>query len=201
MPNLLISNKQSSRHHLRNRPVMTSDSPWIRTWDDAFDVAFEPQNHSNGKAYDCIAFYPGADSDIGESTNIIITEHVVQIHFGREGGHHPLSIPSSRRRTMDCPSMFFEQALDAKLLLLYCLYTGTVSDMDKFTSIIKQFLKTSFSREAYPDVTLVGTTLTCATGGFDAQAPSATALVFHGSKIRRRLNFRCLPVPCSATDR
>ena len=62
--------------------------------------------------------------------------------------------------------MFFEQALDAKHLLLYCLYPGTVGDMDKFTSIIiiKQFLKASVSREAYPDVTLVGTTLTCATG-------------------------------------
>ena len=43
---------------------------------------------------------------------------------------------------------------------------GTVGDMDKFISIIiiKEFLKASVSREAYPDVTLVGTTLTCATG-------------------------------------
>ena len=55
--------------------------------------------------------------------------------------------------------MFFEQALDAKLLHSYCLHPGTVGDMDKFTSIviITQFLKASFSREAYPDVTLVGT--------------------------------------------
>ena len=81
--------------------------------------------------------------------------------------------------------MFFEQALDAKHLILYCLYTSTVGDMDKFTSIIiiKQFLEASFSGWACPGVTLVGTTLTCAMG-----SPRFSP-VFHGSKIRRRLKL------------
>ena len=69
-----------------------------------------------------------------------------------------------------------EQALDAKYPRLHCLDSGTVGDMGKSQQHRRHqtVFESSHHQEACPDVTHVGTTLTCEAGGFDAQAPSAS---------------------------
>ena len=79
---------------------------WMIPWNDRWQVSGQgvtlrgQHHHSNGKTYDCIAFDPGANSDICDSTNITTTDQFMKAMHQFISAATSVN-PSSNRRPKD----------------------------------------------------------------------------------------------------